>query len=82
VAPPDLTDLSPKYIGGMPSSRFVSEVLYAHADGEQRWRLTLVSTATGKRRYYIAERGMPLSGAEKKQRKVRYHGTWSVIEPK
>lgn len=81
-APPDLAALLPEYLAEMPSSRFVSEVSFSAASAERRWRLVLASTSTGKRRLYIAERGMPLSDVEKRWKKARYHDTWSVIEPK
>jgi hypothetical protein len=59
----------------------VSGVSYSASPEERRWRLTLASAKTGKRRLYIAENGMPLSKAEMAQRTHQYHGTWSVIEP-
>ncbi len=80
-APTDLNQLGPDYLPVLPTSRHVSEVRYSGSQTENAWRLTLVSTSTGCRRLYLAEHGMPLSGAEESRRIKRYHGIWSVLRP-
>lgn len=63
-APETLNDLVPEYLNEIPSLRRVSEVRYRSEPNEPRWRLTLVSQATGDLRYYIADAGIPLSEAD------------------
>jgi hypothetical protein len=81
-APEKLEDLVPEYLNELPSLGKVSEIRYRYEPKEPRWRLTLVSEATGDLRYYIAETGIPLSELEKKDLVLRYHSRWSVLEPK
>ena len=81
-APETLNDLVPEYLNEIPSLRRVSDIRYRSEPNEPRWRLTLVSQATGDLRYYIAETGIPLSELEKKEVVLQYHSRWSVLEPK
>jgi hypothetical protein len=80
-APKDLHELSAYGLVAIPSSRYVSEVMFSGGQEKQQWRLTLVSDATGCRRLYVAEHGVPLTAAETKILIKRYHHTWSVLQP-
>lgn len=80
-APAKLDDLIPEYIDEVPSFGRVAEIRYHSEPDEPRWRLTLVSRATGELRYYIAETGIPLSEHEKQDLVLEYHSRWSVLEP-
>ncbi len=81
-APEKLDDLVPEYLDEIPSLDRVSDVRYTNDQGKPHWRLTLESLATGDRRLYIAERGIPLSEVEKEDLVLQYHSRWNVLEPK
>ena len=81
-APDELDDLVPDYLDEIPALGRVSDVRYTHEQGKPHWRLTLESLATGDKRLYIAESGMPLSEDEKRDLVLQYHSRWNVLEPK
>jgi hypothetical protein len=80
-APKTLMDLTPNYLGSLPSSGRVTEQIYSSGQPKQAWRLTLVSTSTGRKRLYIADHGMPLSDSERQILVKQYHQTWFVLQP-
>lgn len=76
----NLTQLIPKYIPQIPTSRCVYLVEYSVIDGGKAWQLNLHSRALSDERIYCCRSTQTFTPAEAKRIIRQYHSVWTVLK--
>jgi hypothetical protein len=75
----NLTQLVPRYIPQLPTSRFVDSVEYSVTDGGKAWQLSIHSLALSQPRIYCCRSTQTFTADEERRVLLRYHAVWTVL---